>query len=63
MPGSGDVADGLTRRAATASVWPASVSATARETSSLRSLQRYARPGVDAVAKLTADHDPARRRR
>ena len=32
MPGSGDVADGLTRRAATASVWPASVSATTRET-------------------------------
>ena len=31
--------------------------------SSLRSLQKYARPGVDAVAKLTADHDPARRRR
>jgi integrase/recombinase XerD len=31
--------------------------------SSLRSLQEYARPGVDAVAKLTADHDPARRRR
>ena len=30
---------------------------------SLRSLQRYARPGVEAVAKLTADHDPARRRR
>jgi integrase/recombinase XerD len=29
---------------------------------SLRSLQKYARPGVDAVAKLTADHDPARRR-
>lgn len=30
---------------------------------SLRSLQRYARPGTEAVAKLTADHDPARRRR
>ena len=30
---------------------------------SLRSLQNYAHPGVDAVAKLTADHDPARRRR
>lgn len=30
---------------------------------SLRSLQKYARPGVDAVAKLTADHDPARRGR
>jgi integrase len=30
---------------------------------SLHSLQKYARPGVDAVSKLTADHDPARRRR
>ena len=30
---------------------------------SLRSLQRYVRPSVEAVAKLTADHDPARRRR
>jgi integrase len=30
---------------------------------SLRSLQRYARPGPEAVAKLTADHDPERRRR
>lgn len=30
---------------------------------SLRSLQKYARPGVDAVARLTAEHDPARRRR
>jgi integrase/recombinase XerD len=29
---------------------------------SLRSLQRYARPGPEAVAKLTADHDPERRR-
>ncbi len=29
---------------------------------SLRTLQRYARPSVDAVAQLTADHDPARRR-
>ncbi len=29
---------------------------------SLRTLQRYARPGADAVARLTADHDPARRR-
>lgn len=29
---------------------------------SLRTLQRYARPGPEAVAKLTADHDPARRR-
>jgi integrase len=31
--------------------------------SSLRTLQRYARPSVDAVAALTADHDPAARRR
>lgn len=30
--------------------------------SSLRTLQRYARPGVEAVARLTAEHDPARRR-
>jgi site-specific recombinase XerD len=30
---------------------------------SLRSLQRYARPGAEAVAALTAEHDPARRRR
>lgn len=30
---------------------------------SLRSLQKYAGPGVDAVARLTAKHDPARRRR
>jgi integrase len=30
---------------------------------SLRSLQRYARPGADAVAALTAATDPARRRR
>lgn len=29
---------------------------------SLRSLQRYARPGTEAVAALTAAHDPARRR-
>jgi integrase/recombinase XerD len=29
---------------------------------SLRSLQKYSRPGVDAVAKLTAHHDPVRRR-
>jgi integrase/recombinase XerD len=28
---------------------------------SLRSLQRYARPGADAVAALTAAHDPERR--
>jgi len=30
---------------------------------SLRSLQRYARPGPDAVAQLTAEHDPERRRK
>jgi integrase/recombinase XerD len=30
---------------------------------SLRSLQRYARPGPEAVAALTAATDPARRRR
>lgn len=30
--------------------------------SSLRTLQRYARPGVEAVARLTAEHDRARRR-
>jgi len=29
---------------------------------SLRTLQRYARPGVDAVARLTAEHDSSRRR-
>jgi len=29
---------------------------------SLRTLQRYARPGPDAVAALTAAHDPGRRR-
>ncbi len=29
---------------------------------SRRTLQRYARPGVDAVARLTAEHDRARRR-
>ena len=29
---------------------------------SLRTLQRYARPGPDAVAALTASHDPACRR-
>lgn len=29
----------------------------------LRSLQRYARPGADAVAAMTAAHDPTRRRR
>lgn len=31
--------------------------------SSLRSLQRYAHPGPDAVAAVTAAHDPDRRRR
>ena len=30
---------------------------------SLRSLQRYARPGSEAVAALTAAHDPARRKK
>ncbi|MHB1064215.1 MAG: tyrosine-type recombinase/integrase [Georgenia sp.] len=30
---------------------------------SLRTLQRYARPSVEAVAALTAEHDPAARRR
>ena len=30
---------------------------------SLRTLQRYARPDVDAVARVTADNDPAARRR
>lgn len=30
--------------------------------SSLRTLQRYARPGVEAVARVTAEHDPSRRR-
>jgi integrase/recombinase XerD len=29
---------------------------------SLRSLQRYARPGRDAIARLAAERDPARRR-
>ena len=29
---------------------------------SLRSLQRYARPGAEAVAAMTAATDPARRR-
>lgn len=29
---------------------------------SLATLQKYARPGVEAVARLTAEHDPARRR-
>ena len=31
--------------------------------SSLRTRQRYARPSVDAVAALSAAHDPATRRR
>ncbi|MEU9015794.1 hypothetical protein AB0D12_40285 [Streptomyces sp. NPDC048479] len=30
---------------------------------SVRSLERYARPGVDAVARHVAEHDPAARRR
>jgi integrase len=30
--------------------------------SSLRTLQRYAKPGMEAVARLTAEHDTARRR-
>src|SRR4051794_30633297 len=47
MPGSGDVADGLTRRAATASVWQASVSATTRETPAADETRAY-RPDVDA---------------
>jgi integrase len=34
-----------------------------RRHTSLRSLGRYARPGPEAVAKLTAEHDPERRRR
>ena len=29
---------------------------------SLRTLQRYARPGPEAVAAITAAHDPAHRR-
>ena len=29
----------------------------------LRSLQRYARPGTEAVAAMTAAHDPGRRKR
>ena len=28
---------------------------------SLRSLDRYVRPGIEAVAALTAEHDPGRR--
>jgi hypothetical protein len=30
---------------------------------SIRSLERYARPGPEAVARMTAESDPARRRR
>jgi integrase len=30
---------------------------------SVRSLERYARPGPEAVARYVAEHDPARRRR
>ncbi|MCX5112277.1 hypothetical protein OOK13_27805 [Streptomyces sp. NBC_00378] len=30
---------------------------------SVRSLERYARPGVDAVARHVAERDPAARRR
>jgi hypothetical protein len=30
---------------------------------SVRSLERYARPGPEAVARHVAEHDPARRRR
>ncbi|MFD3442607.1 PmrA [Streptomyces sp. NPDC058685] len=30
---------------------------------SVRSLERYARPGVDAVAALVAQRDPAARRK
>jgi len=47
---------------AEANVGLALLMAKSRHTS-LRSLQRYARPGPDAVAKLTAEHDPERRRR
>jgi integrase/recombinase XerD len=41
---------------------PAAAMAKSRH-ASLRSLQRYARPGAEAVAALTAATDPARRRR
>ncbi|MGH2948182.1 MAG: tyrosine-type recombinase/integrase [Solirubrobacteraceae bacterium] len=47
---------------AEANVGLALLMAKSRHTS-LRSLQRYARPGPEAVAKLTAEHDPERRRR
>src|SRR6266436_4056477 len=30
---------------------------------SVRSLERYARPGPEAIARYVAEHDPARRRR
>ena len=49
-------------RLAEADVGLALLMAKSRHTS-LRSLQRYARPGPDAVAKLTAEHDPEQRRR
>jgi integrase len=47
---------------AEANVGLALLMAKSRHTS-LRSLGRYARPGPEAVAKLTAEHDPERRRR
>ena len=47
---------------AEANVGLALLMAKSRHTS-LRSLGRYARPGPAAVAKLTAEHDPERRRR
>jgi integrase len=47
---------------AEANVGLALLMAKSRHTS-LRSLQRYARPGPEAVAQLTAEHDPERRRR
>jgi integrase/recombinase XerD len=34
----------------------------ARSHASVRSLERYARPGVDAVARHVAEHDPSARR-
>jgi hypothetical protein len=62
MPGSGDIADGLTRRAATASVWQASVSATTRETpaahepqSSRRTLTSRLLCRADASVRLPRD--------
>ena len=47
---------------AEANVGLALLMAKSRHTS-LRSLGRYARPGPEAVAQLTAEHDPERRRR